>query len=50
MPLDVLMQYGKALVDEQDNVKRVQLAEAYMAGAELAGRDGSSMPEAFKLK
>ena len=32
MTLDVLMKYGRALVEEQDNVKRVQLAEAYLAG------------------
>ena len=35
------------LVQEQDNVKRVQLAEAYMAGAELAGVGGSSLPESY---
>jgi hypothetical protein len=48
MSLDVLMKYGRYLVEEQDNVKRVQLAEAYMSGAELAGSAGSSMPEAYK--
>jgi hypothetical protein len=48
MGMDTLMKYGRALVEEQDNVKRVQLAEAYMSGAELAGSSGSSMPEAFK--
>ena len=42
--LKLLQQYGRSLVDEQDNVRRVQLAEAYMSGAELAGTDGSSMP------
>ena len=42
--LKMLQTYGRALVDEQDNVRRVQLAEAYMSGAELAGTDGSSMP------
>jgi hypothetical protein len=47
MSMDVLMKYGRALVQEQDNVKRVQLAEAYMSGAELAGSSGSSMPEAI---
>jgi hypothetical protein len=47
MHLDVLMKYGRALVQEQDNVKRVQLADAYMSGAELAGSSGSSMPEAY---
>jgi hypothetical protein len=35
MPLDILMKYGKYLVEEQDNVKRVQLADAYLAGALL---------------
>jgi hypothetical protein len=48
MSLDVLMHYGKALVGEQDNVKRVQLADAYLAGAELAGSTGSSVPEEYK--
>jgi hypothetical protein len=48
MPLDVLMKYGKFLVDEQDNVKRVQLADAYLAGAELAGTQGSSLPESYQ--
>ena len=48
MSLDVLMHYGKALVGEQDNVKRVQLADAYLAGAELAGTGGSSLPETYR--
>ncbi|WIA17650.1 hypothetical protein OEZ85_014455 [Tetradesmus obliquus] len=48
MSLDVLMHYGKSLVGEQDNVKRVQLADAYLAGAELAGSTGSSVPEQYK--
>jgi hypothetical protein len=48
MSLDVLMHYGKSLVGEQDNVKRVQLADAYLAGAELAGSTGSSVPEEYK--
>ncbi|KAF8061070.1 Ribulose bisphosphate carboxylase/oxygenase activase [Scenedesmus sp. PABB004] len=47
MPLEILIRYGKQLVEEQDNVKRVQLADAYLAGAELAGTDGSSMPETY---
>jgi hypothetical protein len=49
MNLPVLMKYGQALVAEQENVKRVQLADAYLAGAELAGSGGSSMPEAVLL-
>lgn len=48
MSLEVLMSYGKALVGEQDNVKRVQLADAYLGGAELAGSTGSSVPEAYQ--
>jgi hypothetical protein len=48
MTLDVLMSYGRSLTEEQDNVKRVQLADAYLAGAELAGTDGSSVPEEYE--
>ena len=48
MPLETLIKYGKFLVEEQDNVKRVQLADAYLAGAELAGTGGSSLPENYK--
>jgi hypothetical protein len=48
MPLDILIKYGKYLVEEQDNVKRVQLADAYLAGAELAGTGGSSLPETYR--
>ncbi|KAK9810238.1 hypothetical protein WJX72_007081 [[Myrmecia] bisecta] len=46
MKLETLMKYGNLLVQEQDNVRRVQLADAYMKGAELAGTDGTSLPEA----
>ena len=35
------------VVAEQENVKRVQLADAYLGGAELAGAEGTSMPEAI---
>eukprot|EP00884_Botryococcus_braunii_P007546 jgi/Botrbrau1/16793/Bobra.150_2s0022.1 len=49
MSLNTLLKYGQMLVDEQENVKRVQLADAYLAGAELAGTSGSSLPEAVKL-
>ncbi len=47
MSIDVLMKYGRALTQEQENVKRVQLAEEYMAGAALAGETGSSLPETY---
>lgn len=50
MGLDILLQYGRALVQEQENVNRVQLAEAYMSGAELAGSAGTSIPEAYALR
>jgi hypothetical protein len=50
MNLDILMKYGKALTMEQENVKRVQLAEEYMSGAALAGEKGTSLPEKFKAK
>jgi hypothetical protein len=47
MSLDVLMMYGQSVVQEQENVKRVQLAEEYMSGAALAGEGGSSLPEGY---
>lgn len=43
--VDVLMKYGRLLVDEQENVRRVQLADQYLSGAELAGVSGKSMPD-----
>eukprot|EP01023_Acetabularia_acetabulum_P008927 TRINITY_DN1392_c0_g1_i1.p1 TRINITY_DN1392_c0_g1~~TRINITY_DN1392_c0_g1_i1.p1 ORF type:complete len:412 (-),score=93.49 TRINITY_DN1392_c0_g1_i1:326-1561(-) len=46
MNLEILLRYGQSLVQEQENVKRVQLADAYLDGAELAGVGGSSLPEA----
>jgi hypothetical protein len=50
MNQSLLMQYGHKLVEEQDNVKRVQLADAYLHGAALAGESGSSIPEAYSRK
>lgn len=47
MNYDVLHQYGKALVQEQDNVKRIQLADSYLADADLAGSEGTSLPEGY---
>jgi len=43
--VDKLISYGNALVQEQENVKRVQLADSYLKGSELAGISGSSKPE-----
>ena len=37
MNLEHLLRYGNLLVDEQENVRRVQLADSYLKGAELAG-------------
>jgi len=45
MTVDKLLHYGNLLVQEQENVKRVQLADSYLEGAELAGIGGSSLPE-----
>lgn len=43
----LLIEYGNKLVQEQDNVKRVQLSSEYIKGAALAGEGGSSIPEAY---
>lgn len=43
MHLDTLLKYGNLLVDEQENVKRVQLADSYLKGAELAGKQSASL-------
>jgi len=42
MQLPVLMQYGRMIEAEQENVKRVQLADEYLDGAALAGKSGSA--------
>eukprot|EP00227_Mantoniella_beaufortii_P007205 CAMPEP_0197606506 /NCGR_PEP_ID=MMETSP1326-20131121/45197_1 /TAXON_ID=1155430 /ORGANISM="Genus nov. species nov., Strain RCC2288" /LENGTH=418 /DNA_ID=CAMNT_0043174429 /DNA_START=81 /DNA_END=1337 /DNA_ORIENTATION=- len=42
MSLRILMEYGKMIENEQENVKRVQLADSYLDGAVLAGASGSS--------
>jgi hypothetical protein len=47
MSLATLMKYGNLIVEEQENVKRVQLADEYMTGAALAGSGGSSLPEGY---
>lgn len=50
MTLDALMKYGQSLVQEQENVQRVQLAESYLSGAELAGLEGKSIPDELMEK
>eukprot|EP00271_Cylindrocystis_brebissonii_P014332 TRINITY_DN35654_c0_g1_i1.p1 TRINITY_DN35654_c0_g1~~TRINITY_DN35654_c0_g1_i1.p1 ORF type:complete len:531 (-),score=96.93 TRINITY_DN35654_c0_g1_i1:641-2122(-) len=48
MNLDLLLKYGNMLVAEQDNVKRVQLAESYLSGAALgAANDDAIASGAF---
>jgi hypothetical protein len=47
MSLATLMKYGNLIVEEQENVRRVQLADEYMTGAALAGSGGSSLPENY---
>ena len=42
MKLDTLLKYGRMLEAEQENVKRVQLADEYLDGAALAGKGGSA--------
>ena len=37
MTLEVLLAYGKELENEQENIKRIQLADSYLDGAVLAG-------------
>lgn len=46
--IDVLLRYGTEITREQDNVKRVTLADSYLKGAVLAGSNGSSLPEAAR--
>lgn len=41
---DTLLAFGQLVVSEQENVRRVQLANEYLNSAVLAGADGSSMP------
>lgn len=47
--IDKLLEYGNMLVQEQDNVKRVQLAETYLDSAALgdANRDSISRGEFY---
>ena len=48
MDIDILMKYGRALTQEQENVKRVQLAEAYMSGKCSKVQDVSRESADFK--
>jgi hypothetical protein len=42
---DTLLAFGQLVVSEQENVRRVQLANEYLNSAALAGADGSSLPQ-----
>jgi hypothetical protein len=42
MKINTLLAYGRMLEAEQENVKRVQLADEYLDGAALAGKSGSA--------
>lgn len=43
MTLEKLLEYGNMLVQEQDNVKRVQLADQYMSEAALGDANKDSI-------
>jgi len=43
MTLEKLMQYGNMLVQEQENVKRVQLADKYLSEAALGNANDDAM-------
>lgn len=43
MTLEKLLEYGNMLVQEQDNVKRVQLADKYMSEAALGDANKDSI-------
>lgn len=43
MTLEKLLEYGHMLVQEQDNVKRVQLADKYMKEAALGDANRDAM-------
>jgi hypothetical protein len=46
---DTLLAFGQLVVAEQENVRRVQLANEYLSSAALAGADGSAIPEAVRV-
>eukprot|EP00243_Klebsormidium_subtile_P006723 TRINITY_DN28_c0_g1_i1.p1 TRINITY_DN28_c0_g1~~TRINITY_DN28_c0_g1_i1.p1 ORF type:complete len:492 (-),score=128.21 TRINITY_DN28_c0_g1_i1:925-2400(-) len=43
MTLDILLAYGNKLVEEQENVKRVQFAEEYLSGAALGDANADAI-------
>ena len=45
MTLDKLLEYGQMLVQEQDNVKRVKLADKYLKEAALGDANDDSIKQ-----
>ena len=45
MTIDKLMEYGQMLVQEQQNVKRVQLAEEYLRSASLGDANADAIEQ-----
>lgn len=45
MTIEKLMEYGHMLVQEQQNVKRVQLAEEYLSSAALGDANADSIKQ-----
>jgi hypothetical protein len=43
MTLEKLLEYGNLLVQEQDNVKRVQLADQYLSSAALGDANADAI-------
>jgi hypothetical protein len=43
MTLEKLLEYGNLLVQEQDNVKRVQLADKYLSSAALGDANADAI-------
>mmetsp|Transcript_2341 Transcript_2341/g.8375 ORF Transcript_2341/g.8375 Transcript_2341/m.8375 type:complete len:477 (-) Transcript_2341:1874-3304(-) len=43
MSIQILLNYGHMLTQEQDNVAQVQLSRAYLSGAELPGSDQAGL-------
>jgi hypothetical protein len=49
MTLETLMQYGFMLVQEQENVKRVQLADKYLSSAALGDANEDAIKQGTYL-
>lgn len=47
MTLEKLLEYGDMLVQEQENAKRVQLADKYLSEATLGNANADSIKSTF---